>query len=47
MVALGGVIVDDVQDHLDTGRMEPLDHRLALVNAARRRVAHLRGEEAD
>src|SRR4029453_4553568 len=30
VVALGGVVVDDVEDHLDAGRVQLLDHRLEL-----------------
>ena len=32
MVALGGVVVDDVEDHLDAGAVERLDHPLELVH---------------
>jgi hypothetical protein len=31
VVALGGVVVDDVHDHLNPGRMKRLDHRLELA----------------
>ena len=30
MVALGGVVVDDVEDHLDAGAVKRLDHPLEL-----------------
>ena len=30
VVALGGVVVDDVEDHLDAGGVERLHHRLEL-----------------
>jgi hypothetical protein len=51
VVALGGVVVDDVQDDLDAGRVQRLDHRLELLHLpavpAERRVVVVRGEEAD
>ncbi len=47
---LGGVVVDDVEDHLDAGVVEGLDHRLELRDllaaVARRAVRRVRGEEA-
>ena len=30
LVALGGVVVDDVEDDLDVGLVQRLDHRLEL-----------------
>ena len=36
MVALGGVVVDDVEDHLDAGVVQPLDHGLELGGSAGR-----------
>ena len=51
MVALGGVVVDDVEDHLDAGGVQRLDHRLELGDAGRAPprdgVAVVRGEEGD
>ncbi len=51
VVALAGVVVDDVEDDLDAGRVQRLHHRLELVDdaAARRcrRVAHVGREETD
>ena len=50
VVALGGVVVDHVEDHLDAGRVQRLDHRLELLDLAerdRRRVAVVRGEVGD
>ena len=51
MVALGGVVVDDVQDDLDAGRVQCLDHRLELADLLAalpgRAVAVVRREEAD
>ena len=51
VVALGGVVVDDVQDHLDPGRVEVADHRLELAHLLAPGpgggVAGLGGEEAD
>ena len=51
VVALGGVVVDDVEDHLDAGVVHRPDHRLELrhllAEVARRAVAVVRGEEAD
>ena len=32
VVALGGVVVDDVEDHLDIGLVEGLDHPLELLD---------------
>ena len=51
MVAFGGVVVDDVEDHLDPGAVQRLDHPLELAHLlavrARRRVERVRREEAD
>ena len=47
MIALGGVVVDHVQDHLDAGVVEPLDHGLELADRAARQIAGLGREEAD
>ena len=51
MVALGGVVVDDVEDHLDAGAVQRLDHPLELAHLlaarARRRVERVRREVAD
>ena len=48
MVALGGVVVDDVEDHLDPGAMQRLDHALELAHLiGRRRVQRMRREVAD
>ena len=46
MVALRGVVVDDVQDHLEPRRVQPLDHGLELADAARRRITHVGREES-
>jgi hypothetical protein len=49
VVALGGVVVDDVEDHLDAGRCSA-HHGLELgdlLAAGRRRVAGVGGEEPD
>jgi len=32
--ALGGVVIDDIQDHLDAGRVQRLDHGLELGDVA-------------
>ena len=49
--ALGGVVVDHVEDHLEPGGVQRLDHRLELVDllaaVAGRAVGVVRGEEAD
>ena len=51
VVALGGVVVDDVEDHLDAGRVQRPDHRLELLHLLAeltgRGVLGLRGEEAE
>ncbi len=48
LVALGGVVVDHVEDHLDARLVQPAHHLLELVDAATGRdVAGGRGEEAD
>ena len=51
VVALGGVVVDDVEDDLDPGPVERLHHPLELAHllaeAAGRRVERVGGEEAD
>ncbi len=48
---LGRVVVDDVEQHLDAGGVQVLDHRLELVEGAlrvgRRRVRRVRREEAE
>ena len=51
VVALGGVVVDDVEDHLDPGAVERLDHPLELLHLlaapAGGRVERVRSEVAD
>ena len=51
VVALGGVVVDDVEDHLDPGAVERLHHPLELAHllaaAAGRRVGGVRRQVAD
>ena len=51
MVALGRVVVDDVEDHLDSRAVERLDHALELAHlfavGAGGRVERVRGEVAD
>jgi hypothetical protein len=50
VVALGRVVVDDVEDHLDAGRVQRLHHRLELLGHAERvarRVQVVRREERD
>jgi hypothetical protein len=51
MVALGGVVVDHIQDHLDAGGVQRLDHLLELGDLAaglpRAGIARLRGKEVD
>ena len=51
VVALGGVVVDHVEDHLDTGLVERPHHRLELGDRAAGvlggRVLVVRGEEAE
>ena len=51
VVALGGVVVDDVEDDLDARLVQGPDHRLELLHLlaalARRGVRVVRGEEAD
>jgi len=51
VVALGGVVEHDVEDHLQAGLVEVAHHRLELaggvLGAGRRGVAGVRGEEPD
>ncbi len=51
LVALGGVVVDHVEDHLDVGLVQRLDHRLELLDLlaalAGGGVGVVRGEEPD
>ena len=51
LVAFGGVVVDHVEDHLDAGGVQRLDHLLELLHLvavrAARRVVVVRGEVAD
>ena len=51
VVALGGVVVDDVDDDLDAGAVQLAHHRLELLHllatVARGRVVRVRCEEAD
>src|SRR4029453_7541780 len=47
MVALRGVVVDDVEDHLDARIVQPRHHRLELVDAASGEIARLRRKEPD
>ena len=51
MVAFGGVVVDDVEDHFDAGGVQRLDHRLELAHLlaalAGAGVFVVRREEAD
>ena len=51
VVAFGGVVVDDVEDDLEAGGVQGLDHRLELVDLAaaraRRAVVAVGGQEAD
>ena len=46
MVAFAGVVVDDVEDHLDAGVMQRRDRRAEFVDGISRRVAHVRREKA-
>ena len=48
VTALGGVVVDHVEEHLDAGAMQCLHHRLELVDllpALTRREARVRGQK--
>ena len=50
VVALGGVVVDDVEQDLDAGAVQRLHHRLELAHllaAVARREARVRSEEAE
>ena len=47
LAALGGVVVDDVEDQLDAGCVQPSHGDAQLVGIAVRQVARLRCEEAD
>ena len=37
LIAFGGVVVDDVEDDFDAGRVQRLHHRLELADRCRRR----------
>ena len=39
LIALGRVVVDDVEDHLDAGGVQRAHHRLELADGAGRRCA--------
>ena len=47
LVALGGVVIDDVENDFEPGGVQRLHHRLELVYLAGGRVARLRCKEAD
>ena len=47
LVALGGVIVDHVEDHLEPGIVQVGDHLLELADRVAGGVARIRREEAD
>ena len=47
MVALGGVIVDDIEYHLEAGVVQPRDRGAKLVDRAVLRIALLRREERE
>ncbi len=47
VVTFGRMVVDDVENHLDAGRMQLAHHRLELVHVPLRAVAHLGREKAD
>ena len=47
MIALGRMVVYHVQDDLDAGGMEGLDHGLEFADQAVGGIAHFRGKKAD
>ncbi|MNO90258.1 hypothetical protein D3C76_817650 [compost metagenome] len=47
LVAFGGMVVDHVEDHLDTGLMQMRDHFLEFADLATGEIAGVRGEEGD
>jgi hypothetical protein len=47
VIALGGVVVDHVEDDLDARVVEPRDHGLELVDHAGCEIARMRAKEAD
>ena len=47
MIALGGVVIDDVEHHLDAGIMQPRHRGAEGVQRIVLRVARFRREEAD
>jgi hypothetical protein len=51
VIAFGGVVVDDVENHLDAGGVQRLHHRLELADLSNRialaAVLAMRREEAD
>ena len=46
MAALAGVVVNDVENHLDAGLVQPRDHRLELDHRVAKGIAGLGREEA-
>ncbi len=47
LIAFGCVVVDHVEDYLDSSRVERLHHRLEFADSSRRGVTQFRREEAD
>ena len=47
LVAFGGVVVDHIEEHLDSCRVQHLHHGLEFADAPGRRVAHVGREEAE
>ncbi|MOA18712.1 hypothetical protein D3C78_1390490 [compost metagenome] len=47
LVALGGVVVDHIEDHFEAGVVQVRDHFLELGDLAAGQVARVRGEEGD
>ncbi len=47
LVAFGRVVVHDIENHLDSCRVQRLHHRLEFADAPDRGIAHIGCEEAD
>src|SRR5271167_4812511 len=47
MISLRRMVIDNVKNHLQSGRVQGLDHRLELTNGVDREVARLKCEKTN